>query len=226
MQCELKRACAIGAGPFCIFSRRTCPPCVVLRTRTPIRAQKIQPASARDRGGRTKIERRHPLYRPVLRLALSYSGIPAAWAGLACGGRRGGRYGVSQGVVHVPRLACQAVVSKILSSLLRVRGAAGPEKQPEAIRTNGIVHHGLASKPWHMNGCTPPRRTAAGWKQSLTCARPAAEWLLGRRGGARPRLRVPPRCSGAPVRAGVLPGALQRPGTKRLKERESWTIRD
>ena len=58
---------------------------------------------------------------------------------------------------HVPRLACQAVMSKILSSLLRVRGAAGPEKQTEAIRTNGIANHGLASKPWHVNDPQDPR---------------------------------------------------------------------
>jgi len=34
-------------------------------------------------------------------------------------------------------------------SSLRARGAADPAKQPEAIRTNGIVHHG------------PPRRAVA-----------------------------------------------------------------
>jgi len=75
------------------------------------------------------------------------------------------------GLPALAGLACQAVVSKILSSLLRFRDAAGPAKQSEAIGTNGIVHHGLASKPWHMNGCTPPRRTTArpGWR--LTCGR-------------------------------------------------------
>jgi len=61
--------------------------------------------------------------------------------------------------VHVPRVACQPVVSKCFSTLSCFSGAPGPSARPEARRTNSTVRSRVGKQPVARE--SPPETDAA-----------------------------------------------------------------